>query len=405
MKLHRTLVQAVIATLRQIFEEGLYADKAVEQVLKQNSRWGSRDRRFIAETVYEIVRWWRYFLEIAAVGHPVSDADYYRLIAVQQLLSEEELPDWQEFKDAAGKPIDKAEVLSKAEKIRTIRKYRESVPDWLDETGSKELGETVWTNELAALNQEAKVVLRVNELKTSRIQLQRLLAEQQVETFVMEDYPHALILQKRQHLHQLAEYRQGLFEIQDASSQLIAPFLELQEGMKVVDACAGAGGKSLHIASCMKNKGNIISMDVEERKLLELKRRTDRAGISIVQTQQITPAGIKKLEHTADRLLLDVPCSGLGVLRRNPDAKWKLNPEFIQTIKQTQQEIIQNYSEMVKPGGLMVYATCSILPGENQEQITRFLQSDKNAFELIEDKKIMPSDGFDGFYMAKLRRQ
>ncbi len=398
MKLHRTLVQAVIATLQQIFESGQYADRAVEQVLKQNSRWGSRDRRFIAETVYGMVRWWRYFSEILSLKTPVSVSDYYRLFAVYQLVNGLELPDWEEFKG-----VDAAEVLKNAEQVKNIRKYRESIPDWLDETGSNELGEAVWTTELAALNQEAKVVLRVNELKTNRMQLQRLLAEQQVETIVMEDYPQALILLKRQHVQQLAEYKQGLFEIQDASSQLVAPFMELQEGMQVIDACAGAGGKSLHMAACMKNKGALISMDVEDRKLLELKKRSERAGVSIVQTQIITPAMIKKMDRTADRLLLDVPCSGLGVLRRNPDAKWKLKPEFIHKIKQTQQEIIRNYSGMVKPGGIMVYATCSILPGENQEQVNQFLKADK-SFELIVDRKVLPSDGFDGFYMAKLKR-
>lgn len=399
MKLHRPLVQAVISTLQRVVEEGQYADKAVEQVLRQDSRWGSRDRRFIAETVYEMVRWWRYLLAVCSLEQATSTRDYYILFATQQLLDQTELPDWEEFKN-----IQKENLFKRAEQFKSIRKYRESVPDWLDEMASKELGEETWTKELSALNQEAKVVLRVNELKTSRIQLQRLLAEQQVETSVMNDYPHALILQKRQQLHQLAEYRQGLFEIQDASSQLVAPFLQVEEGMNVIDACAGAGGKSLHIAACMKNKGKLLSMDVEERKLQELKKRAGRAGITIVQTQTIHKDSIKKLKGTADRLLLDVPCSGLGVLRRNPDAKWKLTPEFIQTIKHTQQEIILNYADMLKKNGILVYATCSILPGENQEQVMTFLQSKENQFELLEDQKIMPSDGFDGFYMAKLKK-
>lgn len=399
MKLHRTLVQAVISTLQQIFEQGQFADKAVEQVLKQNVRWGSRDRRFIAETVYEMVRWRRYFNEILAIRKNDNLADYYKLIAVKQLLDGEELPDWPEFKE-----IDKTKLLEKAEIVKQTRKYKESIPDWLDEIGSKELGEKIWGEELQALNSEAKVVLRVNELKTTRLQLQRLLGEQQVETWVMDDYPHALILQRRQHLHQLAEYKQGLFEIQDASSQLIAPFLDVKEGMQVIDACAGAGGKSLHLAAAMKNKGNILAMDVEERKLIELKKRSERAGISIIKTQTIQPDSIKKLSQTADRLLLDVPCSGLGVLRRNPDAKWKLNSDFLNKIKQTQQDILCNYATMLKDQGIMVYATCSILPSENQDQVAEFLKKNKNAFELIEDKKIMPSDGFDGFYMAKLKR-
>lgn len=399
MKLHRTLVQAVIATLQQIFELGQFADKAVEQALKQNVRWGSRDRRFIAETVYEMVRWKRYFNEILEIHKNDTPSDYYKLIGLKLLLDGEELPDWPEFKE-----LHKVRLLERAAALSKIRKYKESVPDWLDEIGCKELGEQVWTKELEALNSEARVVLRVNELKTTRIQLQRLLAEQQVETWVMDDYPQALILQRRQNLNQLTEYKQGLFEIQDASSQLIAPFLDVKEGMDVIDACAGAGGKSLHLAAVMKNRGNITAMDVEERKLTELKKRAERAGTTIIKTQTISSGSIKKLTASADRLLLDVPCSGLGVLRRNPDAKWKLNLDFLNKIRHTQQEILSNYASMLKSNGIMVYATCSILPSENQEQVAEFLNKNNDAFELIDDKKIMPSDGFDGFYMAKLKR-
>ncbi|HEY0030953.1 MAG TPA: methyltransferase domain-containing protein [Bacteroidia bacterium] len=397
MKFHKTLIQAVADTLRQIFAEGVYADKAVEQALKSNSRFGSRDRRFIAETTYEMVRWWR-LIGKAAGSENGAVTDFYTLVGVWLIIKEEELPDWPEFSS-----IDKAEVMKKYRAAAEIRKYRESVPDWLDELGSKELGEESWTKELHALNEEAKVVLRVNTIKTTSIQLQRLLREQLIETSVTGDYKDALILFKRQNLQHLSEYKQGLFEIQDASSQLIAPFMELKENMTVVDACAGAGGKSLHMAAMMHNKGKIISMDVEERKLIELKKRAERGGVNIIQTQLINSSTLSKLKNSADRLLLDVPCSGLGVIRRNPDAKWKLRPEFIEEVKKTQQEIISNYSQMVKPGGIMVYATCSILPAENDQQVKSFLEKN-TEFHLLEDRKIMPSEGFDGFYMAKLKR-
>lgn len=398
MKLHKTLVSAVIDTLQQIFVQGVYADKAVEQVLKQNSRWGSRDRRFIAETTYEMVRWWRYILKSSEIENPQQTSDYWKLFATWQILKETELPDWEEFK-----LVDKNQIISNAEKAKSIRKYRESIPDWLDELGSLELTEKVWEKEIHELNKEAQVVLRVNTLKTNPIQLKKLLEEQSIETFPVGDYSDALVLVKRQNLQNVNEYKQGLFEIQDASSQLIASFLELKEGMMVIDACAGAGGKSLHIAAKMNNKGKIISMDVEERKLLELKKRADRGGVSIIKTQLINDASLSKLKNTADRLLLDVPCTGLGVIKRNPDAKWKLSLEFVSEIQKTQQMIISNYSEMLKQDGIMVYATCSILPSENQKQVELFLEKNKN-FELIEDRKVFPSEGFDGFYMAKLKR-
>lgn len=407
MKLHRALVQAVIETLYKIFNEGVYADKAVEQVLKQNPRWGSRDRRFIAETIYEMVRWWRYIFSSFSKTENNSIAYYYKLFGTWNILKGVDLPDWKEFGD-----IDKNQILKNAAHAKLIRKLRESVPDWLDTIGSRELSEKIWENELHELNKEAQVVLRVNTLKTSSEELQNKLLEQGVEVETLNNASplwgkikrDVLVLLKRHNLYQLNEYKQGLFEIQDASSQLIAPFLQLQKGMTVIDACAGAGGKSLHIAALMKNKGKIISTDVEERKLIELKKRAIRAGASIIETQLINSTTINKLKNTADRLLLDVPCSGLGVIRRNPDAKWKLNLDFINQIKKTQQEIISNYSQMLKPGGIMVYATCSILPSENQDQVEQFLSNNKNGFEFIEDRKVLPSEGFDGFYMAVIKK-
>ncbi|MEO6904681.1 MAG: class I SAM-dependent methyltransferase [Bacteroidia bacterium] len=398
MKLHRSLVKAVIETLHQIMEGGRYADSAVGHSLQQNSKWGSRDRRYIAETVYDMVRWWRLLITILYENEENSTIDYYKLIAVNKLIKGYDVPDWPEFDG-----INKSKIIDTAERIKKIRKYRESIPDWLDQLGVDELGESIWTSELAELNKEARVVLRVNTLKTSRIQLQHLLLEQGIETSTIGDYADALVLSKRSNLNYLTEYKLGLFEVQDASSQLIAPFLAVEEGMCIIDACAGAGGKSLHIASLIKNKGKIICMDVEDRKLVELKKRAHRGGASCIQTKLISIDTVNQFKNMADCVLLDAPCSGLGVLRRNPDAKWKLNLSFINKIKQTQQEIITNYSQMVKPNGILVYATCSILPSENQQQVEQFISKNKN-FKFIEDKKVFPSEGFDGFYMAKLKR-
>lgn len=405
MKLHKTLVNAIIITLQQIFINGVYADKAVAQVLKKDVRWGSRDRRFIAETIYEMVRWWRLIQQSANISDPITEDDFLKLFAAWQIIKGTELPVWEEFKE-----IEKNKILENFEHATKIRKYKESVPDWLDEIGTAELGENLWSKELKELNKAAQVVLRVNTIKTSTESLQKKLASQNIETHILKNEKpiweiiskDALVLEKRQNIQSLDEYKQGLFEIQDASSQLIAPFMDLKPGMFIIDACAGAGGKSLHIAALMNNQGTIVSMDVEEQKLAELKKRADRAGASSIQTQLINESIVNKFKNTADRLLLDVPCSGLGVLRRNPDAKWKLNLDFIEQIKKKQQQILQNYSEMVKPGGIMIYATCSILPSENQNQVEEFLEKNNKQFKFIEDIKIMPSEGFDGFYMAKM---
>ncbi|MBN8696113.1 MAG: RsmB/NOP family class I SAM-dependent RNA methyltransferase [Bacteroidetes bacterium] len=396
MKLHRSLVIAVKETLSQIFEGGIYADKAVEQVLKQNPKWGARDRRFIAETTYEMVRWWRLLNEI--LGTKKSSFDYNGLLGIHFILKDVELPAWDEFRE-----LNKQQILEKAEQVKKIRKFRESYPDWMDDLLVNELGEESWEREACALNTEADVVLRVNTLKTKKELLQKMLLDQGVVTHAIAGYPDALKLEKRVNLNSVKEYQQGLFEVQDASSQLIAANLELEPGMFVIDACAGAGGKSLHIAAIMKNKGKVVSMDVEDRKLKELHRRADRAGVTIIETKPISISVITTLKEKADRILLDVPCSGLGVLRRTPDSKWKLNQDFIASIKHTQQTIISEYSQMLKPGGIMIYATCSILPSENQKQVELFLAKHAD-FKLLSDRKILPSEGYDGFYMAKLTR-
>lgn len=390
---HRSTSTAVINALDEIFGGGRYADKVIEKVLKQNPKWGSRDRRFIAETTYNIVRWHRLLTELAG-----GDGDW-QVFAAWMKLQGTPLPAWPEF--AAMKFENWDERLRKAQ---SIRKIRESIPDWMDSLGEKELG-TTWDKELHALNEEASVVLRANTLRTNRKALQKILDEEGVDTATLQDNPDALELGQRQNVFRLDSFKEGLFEVQDAGSQMIAPFLQVEPGMRVVDACAGAGGKTLHLAALMQNKGRILAMDSEQWKLDELKKRARRSGAANIETRAIDSSKvIKRLEKSADRLLLDVPCSGLGVLKRNPDAKWKLSLEFVDRIRNVQQTIITDYSKMLKPGGMMVYSTCSLLPSENEQQVKTFLSSEKNGFELMEEKKIMPSEGFDGFYMARLRR-
>ncbi|MCY7409890.1 MAG: hypothetical protein LH473_06420, partial [Chitinophagales bacterium] len=171
-----------------------------------------------------------------------------------------------------------------------------------------------------------------------------------------------------------------------------------------IDACAGGGGKTLHLAALMQNKGLIIAMDNVQWKLDELKHRARRGGATIIERRLIDSTKvIKRLHNTADCVLLDVPCSGIGVLRRNPDAKWKLNLEYIERVKKQQEEILNNYAAMVKGGGKLIYATCSILNAENEEQVKKFLSTHKE-FSLEEEKRIFPSEGFDGFYMARMKR-
>lgn len=398
-RLHRNIVIAITEALKEIFEQGRYADRVLEKVLKSNPLWGVRDRRQIAETVYDMVRWWRRIRHAAAIKDS-DDLSYLLAVRAWYTIQDVyEIPDWLPelgIKDEQLKKNYYSPSLKRA--------VKESIPDWLDEMGSAALA-AQWQEELSALNQAAPLIIRVNSLKTNKDKLAGQLSKIHIETQVLADFPDALMVNGRPNLFQTEFFKQGAFEIQDASSQMIAYFAGVKPGMRVIDACAGGGGKSLHIAALMQNKGTIIAMDVEQWKLDELKKRAKRAGVFIIEPRLIeNNKAIKRLRESADIVLLDVPCSGLGVLKRNPDAKWKLDKKFMNEVNLSQEKILKDYSQMLKPGGKLVYVTCSIMPAENFEQVAKFLDS-STEFLLEEHKTVLPSEGFDGFYMARLIRK
>ena len=403
MRLHRNLVYTTIDSLNAIFNEGEYADKVVARALKKDKRWGSSDRKFVAETIYEIVRWKRLYSEIAEVKEPFDRDNLWRIFSVWAVLRGYPIPDWRQLE---GTPERK--IKGRFDELSKIRAVKESIPDWMDELGSKELGDKIWAKEISAQNQPAKVILRVNTLKTTKEKLRAILMDLNIETEFLKDQPDALVLKERANVFLTDAFKEGFFEVQDANSQLVAAFLEVEPGMRVVDTCAGAGGKTLHLASLMENKGQLIAMDLYESKLKQLKLRAKRNGAFNIEYRIIDSTKvIKKLYEKADRVLIDAPCSGLGVLKRNPDAKWKLQPEFIDNIRKVQAEVLDSYSRIVKPGGKLVYATCSVLPSENQEQVKHFLTTENGKnFTFVKDSKILASEsGFDGFYMALLEKK
>ena len=386
-----------------IFNEHKAADKVLRNVLKRDKRWGSRDRSFIAETTYDIVRWKRLYQEIAEVKEPFDRDNLFRLFVVWATLRGIKLPDWPQFE---GVPTRK--IKGRFDALSKERVLRESIPDWMDELGLKAFGKEQWAKELRALNEQAEVVLRCNTLKGPRKDLAESLAANGLETEMAKQTPEGLILKQRDNVFTSKEFKSGLFEVQDINSQRVAHWLNLRPGMRVIDTCAGAGGKSLHMAALMENKGQIIALDIFQNKLDELKRRARRNGAHNIETRLIeSRKTIKKLQQSADAVLIDAPCTGMGVLRRNPDAKWKLSPEFLKEITQTQSEILGDYASMVKPGGTLVYATCSILPQENQEQVKAFLKSEAGQeFSLDAQETLLPSvTGYDGFFMARLKRK
>jgi 16S rRNA (cytosine967-C5)-methyltransferase len=402
LKHHTFHIKAIFAVLKDVFENGVFADKAIEKVMRANKKWDVRERSFVSEVSYDIIRNWRLLNTAAGVEGKLSEKNLWMILGTYLVFDGYEVPESDYFRN-----VNEKKIISQLEKFSKIRKIRESVPDWLDVLGEKELGKS-WDKTLRALNQPPSMVLRANSLLTTPKELQKILEEEEniTESSLITWSPDAVELKFPRNVFRTQAFHKGLFEVQDAASQMVSEYLNVAPGMRVIDACAGAGGKTLHLAALMKNKGRIIAMDVKANKLAELKKRASRAEVNIVEIREIDSSKvIKRLKDSADRLLIDVPCSGLGVLRRNPDSKWKLTMEEIERVKKIQREILTGFSEMVKPGGKMVYATCSILPSEGEEQVKWFLNEVGSRWNFIGEKRYLPEvHHADGFYMALLER-
>lgn len=381
------LDQEIVYVLDLIFNTNFHADKALAILFKKNKEL---PKERVAGTVHDLLRNWR-FIWACRNESPATD---------QQAL-QTALWTWEILQDSSDG--SQTEPSRLRETGRTLDAIALSVPQWLYEQGLQEIG-TSWRAELAALNQPAKIVLRVNTLKSTAAVVAEKLNQQPT---TLSWAPEALVLPRHQNVFALPEFRLGYFEVQDAASQAVSLAMQVRPGLRVVDACAGSGGKSLHLAALMQNKGRIISLDTSDDKLEELRRRARRAGAAIIETRLIDNAKvIKRLQDSADRLLLDVPCTGTGVLARNPDLRWRLTPEMLQELSQKQKFILQQYSRMVKTNGLLIYSTCSLLPCEGEEQIQWFLQQNPHTFSLLEEKRYSPAQhGFDGFYVAVLKRE
>ncbi len=396
VRLFPNTVAGVVNALQQTFWEGIYAEKVLESLFRENKKWGKRDRSFIAESTYGIVRYWRKLWAILGKEESENTSELYELFGIWWLLNDRTLPEWEEFEALKGFDL-KSDIANLSDDIG----IQESYPEWLDVLAFNELG-AKWKSIASNLNLPAPVAIRVNTLKTTIEKVETEFQKLEIEYFQDEAFPNVLFLKKRTNLRMLDSYKNGWFEIQDAGSQEIAKFLNPVSGEYIIDACAGAGGKALHTAALMHNQGKIVSMDVYQRKLVEHEKRAKRAGVTIIHTQEIlNESSIERFSLKADKLLLDVPCSGTGVIRREPDTKWKLSEESLANVIALQKEIIENYSLMVKTGGILVYATCSILKSENENQVEWFLGKHAD-FSLDEEKRINPGPHSDGFYMARL---
>lgn len=389
MKMHRILAEASAGIVKSVFKEHRVLDHALAAAFEENPRWGKRDRGFIAETVFEVCRWRR------ALGFLADSEEANAICAAQWVRMGFEIPEWWTFKGLTADEM----IAREADLAAQPRGIRESIPDWLDQLGVDELSDA-WDAEIAALNQRAPVFLRVNTLKNTRAQAIEWLASHQVIATEVPGLPDALVLAPGKMLPKPLR-TEGRVEIQDAGSQLIAPLVDPQAGERIIDTCSGAGGKSLHLAALMGNEGRVFAMDVDASKLGELERRAKRAGATCIKSKLINATTPTDFTDIADRLLIDAPCSGLGTLKRQPDLKWRFKPAQLERVRSIQKELLATYSSMLKPGGRLVYATCSILPSENRAAVDSLIA--KGGFTLIEERPVSPAaTGFDGFYAAAL---
>ncbi len=372
------------------------ADHIVSSFFRNRTYLGSRDRRFISEAVYGIIRNRRFLealLEQFLSEHPdASDLDQplkrflplYAIyaVAVENKSQTDALPEslWNtSFPSVRLQMFEEwihshknLEYLRETPEVMLAVRY--SFQDWMVERwNSGDVGET--ERLLRALNSAAEITLRVNRLKANREECQRRLANEGIATTFTTYSPDGLIASKRFNTHASQAFKDGWYEVQDEGSQLISILASPNPGQIVVDACAGAGGKTLHLASLMNDQGEIIAMDNDSRRLFELERRAERAGISSIKTlnkENILP---ENFFGKADLVLVDAPCSGVGTIRRNPSMKWSVTESLVEHYHERQSEILGFNAQFVKPGGKLVYATCSLFRRENEDVVNKFLMT------------------------------
>ncbi|PZP31248.1 MAG: SAM-dependent methyltransferase [Roseateles depolymerans] len=353
------------------------ADTTVSAFFRKHKALGQRERGTLAETVYALLRERLKFQNLAQSGSgPMA-----RRLAVLAWRGQAT------FLRAALSPQEQ-EWLQQVQAVShesLAPRLRHNLPDWLAEALLAQLGEAEFWALARALNEPAPLDLRVNVLKGKREEALERLAQAGIPAEPTPFSPWGLRIQGKPAINRQAVFTEGLVEVQDEGSQLLALLLAPKRSEMVVDFCAGAGGKTLALGAAMRNTGRLYAFDVSGHRLDALKPRLARSGLSNVYPAQIAHERddrVKRLTGKIDRVLVDAPCSGLGTLRRNPDLKWRQSPQSIVELQEKQRAILASASRLVKPGGRLVYATCSLLTAEN-EQIAQEFQAAHPEFRLL----------------------
>jgi len=408
-----------------------FATERIADAFRRERGLGSSERREVAETLYGMIRQSRR-IDFALEGFRLHGdrrelARYltYRLLEgeIKPADAAREIPgDWK-----AVAAVDER-ITHERNEVRRLA-LRRSLPDWLarrlvDQNGAEEADAMA-----AALNQRAPLTVRANLLKIERDALAERLRADGVETHPTRWASAGLTLDTRVNVFGLAAFKEGLFEAQDEASQLVAELVAPPRGL-VVDACAGAGGKTLALGAQMGSRGTIVALDVDERKLVELRRRARRAGLSNARAITVDDGGgwpdeVEALRGHAERVLVDAPCSGIGALRRNPEARWRLTEEDLRRLPKKQLAIAQKSASLVASGGRLIYATCTLLREENEAVVEALLAGPLAGWEPVRaaevwgnQRALQMSDATgtylklfphrhdtDGFFAAVLRRR
>jgi 16S rRNA (cytosine967-C5)-methyltransferase len=369
------LLELTAELLRTLLRHDAPADGVAATFFRQHRALGPRERHTLAETAYAVLRQRLLFQHLAQSGSGALE----RRLAILG---------WQgsdAFLRTALAPHEQqwlAEV-SGIDRDALPDKLRHNLPDWLAAALQDTLGEQFWPL-VRALGEPAPLDLRVNVAKARREDVQRVLAEAGVVAAATPFSPWGLRIEGKPALTRLAAYTSGQFEVQDEGSQLLALLTDAKRGEMVIDFCAGAGGKTLALGAAMRNTGRLYAFDISGHRLDALRPRLARSGLSNVHPAQIAherDERIKRLAGKIDRVLVDAPCTGLGTLRRNPDLKWRQSPQAVAEAQVRQGAILASASRLLKPGGRLVYATCSLLAAENEDVAAAFGAAHAAGFE------------------------
>ncbi len=399
IKIFRPNCNAVVFLLNKILVDKNHLGKTIESFFLANRKLGSRDRNFIASQIFESIRYKRKYLYLSKLNDVKSEADCWLFFGAKLLSEKIDLPNWfpLDEKDLKELHTNSNAIFDEASEL--------SYTTWFYDTIKAQYPKD-YQFILAALNEEAKVCIKVNTLKTSTKKLATSFSASAISFQKLDDFPYSLVLDHRSKVTNHHSYINGEFELQDISSQSVVYFCELKKGMNFVDACAGAGGKSLLAAQIMNNKGQILALDIFQNKLNQLDSRALKSGAKNITTAIANNEIFDKYAEWADLVLVDAPCSGSGVIKRNPENKWQLEESLINDITNKQSNILIQNAKLVKPGGYLVYATCSILKQENENVVEKFLLELTN-FKIVSSQTLLPgvNTAFDGFYMTKLKRK